>query len=86
MTDLETAIERIQEAVDTTPADHPNRAGRLQDLGTGYHARYLRTKAMTDLETVIQQYQDALDNSSSPVKDRLRPGKILFTLHAEARN
>lgn len=71
MTDLETAIQRHQEAVDITPADHPNRAGRLQSLGLGYGNRYQRTGAIADLERTTQPLQEALgatflDHSASP--------------------
>jgi tetratricopeptide (TPR) repeat protein len=68
MTDLKMAIQRYQEALDTTPADHPDRASRLESLGIGYRDRYQRTGAMTDLEIAIQRYQEALDHSSSPIK------------------
>ena len=83
---LETAIERFREAVDATSADHPDRADRLQSLGIGYGIRYRRTKATADLEAAIQQYQEALDSISSPVNNRLRPGKLLFTLNIEIKN
>ena len=49
MTDLETAIQQYQEAVDATPADHPDRARRLQSLGIGYRDRYQRTGATIHL-------------------------------------
>ncbi|KAF7504589.1 hypothetical protein GJ744_002084 [Endocarpon pusillum] len=54
ITDLEIAIQPYQEALDTTPADHPDRARRLQDLGTGYGDTYQKTGARTDLEIAIQ--------------------------------
>ena len=77
MTDLETAIQRCQEALEVTPADHPDRAAQLHDLGAGYRARYQETRTMTDLEMSIQRFQEGLDQSSSPVKDRLRAGRVL---------
>lgn len=57
MADLDTAIQRFQDALDKTPADHPNRASRLQDLGAGYGNRYLATGAMGDLDIAIQWFQ-----------------------------
>jgi hypothetical protein len=60
MTDLEIAIQRIQEALDITPADHPDRAGHIYSLGFGYRDRYKRTGVMTDLEITIQRFQEAL--------------------------
>ncbi|KAF7502933.1 hypothetical protein GJ744_004809 [Endocarpon pusillum] len=86
MTDLGIAIQRYQEGLDTTPADHPERARRLLDLGIGYRDRYQRTGAVTDLEIAIQRYQEALDHSSSFINNRLRSGRLLLTLHAQAGN
>ncbi len=70
MADLETAIQQYQEALDNTPNDHPDRAGRLHSLGKGYHGRYQRTEAIADLETAIQRYQEALDNTPDNHPDR----------------
>ncbi len=84
MTDLETAIQRLQEALDATLADHPDRAGRLGSLGVGYYERYQRTGTMADLETAIQRFQEALHHSSAPVTDRLKAGRVLLILRANA--
>ncbi|KAF7502925.1 hypothetical protein GJ744_004801 [Endocarpon pusillum] len=70
MTDLKIAIQRYHEALDATPADHPDRANRLGGLGVGYRDRYQRTEAMTDLEMAIQQYQEALDTTPADHPDR----------------
>jgi hypothetical protein len=40
MTDLEIAIQRLQEALDATPADHPDWARQLYSLGARYRDRY----------------------------------------------
>jgi tetratricopeptide (TPR) repeat protein len=61
MADLETAIQHSREALDATPADHPDRPHRLESLGNGYQDRYRRTGAIADLETAIQHSQEALD-------------------------
>ncbi len=61
MGDLEKAIQRYQEALNATPAGHPDRACRLHDLGRGYLDRYRRTETPTDLETAIQEVQEALN-------------------------
>ncbi|KAJ3577748.1 hypothetical protein NPX13_g2817 [Xylaria arbuscula] len=86
MADLETAIQRVQESLDLTPDNHPDKAGRLQDLGIGYRDRYQRTGAMADLETAIEQFKKAMDHSSSPTLDRLRPSMRLLQLHAQVNN
>jgi tetratricopeptide (TPR) repeat protein len=49
--------------LDRTPADHPEHARRLEDLGAGYRDRYLATGAMEDLDTAIQLYQDAINRT-----------------------
>ena len=85
MVDLETAIQRFQEALDATPVDHPDRADRLGSLGAGYGDRYQRTGTMADLETAIQRFQEALNHSSAPVTDRLKAGRMLLTLHANTQ-
>lgn len=82
MADLDTAFQHYQEALDRTPADHPERAGRLQYLGAGHHDRYQATGAMAEFDTAIQQFQEALDHSTSPAKDRLMTGKTLLAWRA----
>ena len=86
MADLGTAIKRSQEALDTTPVDHPDRARQLHSLGLVYHNRYQKTESTADRETAIQRYQEALNQSSSPVRDRLRAGKSLLDVHAKAEH
>ncbi|RYP05472.1 hypothetical protein DL765_009836 [Monosporascus sp. GIB2] len=46
ISDLEEAIGVAREAVDATPQDHPDRAGRLNNLGVRLGNRYSRTGAM----------------------------------------
>ena len=53
MADLETAIQLARQAVDATPADHPNRAGALDSLGHRLSDRCSRTGAATNLEEAI---------------------------------
>ena len=72
MADLDTAIQRSQEAVDATPADHPDRARRLDNLGIGYHDRYQRTGTIADLDTAIQRSQEAVDATPADHLDRVR--------------
>ena len=85
MADLDTAIQRLQEALDRTPIDHPDRALRLEGLGVGYDNKYQATGAMADLDIAIQRYQEALENATSLAKDRLRAGRALLTIHAQAK-
>jgi hypothetical protein len=46
MQDLEQAIKVAQQAVDSTPVDYPDRAGRLNNLGAKLESRYKRTGQM----------------------------------------
>ncbi|MCJ1242699.1 hypothetical protein MMC14_010708 [Varicellaria rhodocarpa] len=72
MADLEEAIQVGQEAVDTTPQDHPNRAVRLNNLGGGLGNRYSRTGAIADLEEAIQVGREAVDATPQDHSDRAR--------------
>ena len=68
------AIQLFQEALDATPADHPNRTHRLQDLGVEYQDRYQREGAIADLDNAIQLFQEALD--AIPVDHPSRAGQL----------
>jgi len=72
MAGLEMFIKQFQKALNTTPADHPDRARRLHLLGAGYRDRYERTETMTDLEMAIQQFQKALNATPADHLDRAR--------------
>lgn len=72
MADLHTAIQRSQEALDATPADHPDLVGRLHSLGIKYNERYRRTETIADLDTAIQRYNGALDTTPADHPDRAR--------------
>lgn len=61
MTDLNTIIQRRQDALAATPDDHPDRARRLHILAVGYYIKYRKTRESTDLEPAIQQLQNALE-------------------------
>ncbi|CCD51204.1 hypothetical protein BofuT4_P085660.1 [Botrytis cinerea T4] len=74
MEDLETAIQQFQEALDTTPENHLDLAGRFNSLGVGYRDRYQRTGAIEDLEMAIQQSQKAVD--ATPKKHSVRAGRL----------
>jgi len=50
MDDLEEAITAARQAVESTPSDHPARAGWLSNLGSKLKSRYKRTGQMADLE------------------------------------
>jgi hypothetical protein len=86
MADLDTAIQRYEEALERTPADHPEWAGRFGTLGGGYHTRYQATGVIADLDTTIQRYQEALNHSPSLVNYRLTLDRNLLELLANIEN
>ena len=63
MADLDTAIQQYQEALDRTPADHPEQASQFQSLAIAYYNKYLALGAIADLEIAIQQCQKSLDRT-----------------------
>src|SRR2546421_9846945 len=60
MEDLEEAIRKAEEAVKATPEDHPDLAGRLNNLGNKLERRYERTGKMEDLEEAIRKAEEAV--------------------------
>jgi tetratricopeptide (TPR) repeat protein len=61
MADLNEAIQYVQQAVDTTPEDHPHWAVYINNLGAQLGDRYLRMGAIADLEEAIQIIRQAID-------------------------
>jgi predicted RNase H-like HicB family nuclease len=61
MKNLEEAIERARKAIELTPDDHPDKAGRLNNLGNKLKSRYERTGMMRDLEEAIETARKAVE-------------------------
>src|SRR5437762_1771972 len=61
MEDLEEAIRKAEGAVKATPQDHPDLAGRLNNLGNMLESRYERTGRMEDLEEAIRKAEGAVE-------------------------
>ena len=59
MDDLDRAIATNEQAVESTPVDHPNRAGTLNNLGTALQSRFERTGSMDDLDRAIVTNEQA---------------------------
>ena len=59
-----------QAAVDATPADHPNRARYLSNLGSALQTRFERTGALADLDAAIEAGQAAVDATPAGHPDR----------------
>ncbi|RYP48549.1 hypothetical protein DL768_005588 [Monosporascus sp. mg162] len=63
ITDLEEAIGVAREAVESTPHDHPDQAGRLSNLGTKLGRRYERTGETANLEEAIEVARQAVEST-----------------------
>jgi len=70
MADLEAAIRAVQQAINSTPEDHPDRAGKLNNLGNKLESRYKRTGGIADLEAAIQVAEQAVDSTPEDHPDR----------------
>ena len=70
MKDLEEAIQTARQAVESTPADHPDQAGRLNNLGNKLESRYERTGEMKDLEEAIQTARQAVESTPADHPDQ----------------
>ncbi|MGS2646644.1 CHAT domain-containing protein [Streptosporangium sp. LJ11] len=58
-----------------TPADHPNRFGRLSNLGTALQTRYLRGGVPDDLDNAIDALREAVDAAPAD-NHHARPGVL----------
>ncbi|XTI93403.1 TPR-like protein [Cenococcum geophilum] len=77
MEDLEEAILVARQAIDVTPKDHPDLAGRLNNLGNKLKSRYERTGKIEDLEEAILVARQAVDVTP---KDHPNLAPVLNTL------
>jgi Tetratricopeptide repeat len=71
MDDLGRAIVTNQQAVESTPIDHPDRAGRLNDLGIALRSRFERTGSKDDLDRAISTIEQAAMSETAPPFIRL---------------
>jgi tetratricopeptide (TPR) repeat protein len=60
----------MQEAVDLTPAGHPDQARRLQSLAAAFGNRYRKLEELKDMETALHTYQEAVDLTPTGHPDR----------------
>lgn len=59
--DLDRAVVACQDALRSTPADHPGRAARLNNLGVALKTRFGRTGDAADLDNAIDVAQQSVD-------------------------
>src|SRR5207247_2646710 len=67
---LTRAVSVASMTVDITPQDHPDRAGRLRNLGTWLGRRFERTGLMDDLNCIIDVASMAADSIPYDHPDR----------------
>ena len=70
MEDLNRAVDIADTAVATTPPDHPDRAGRLSDLGNILGTRFQRMGTIDDLNRAIDMADMAVAATPSDHPDR----------------
>ena len=61
MDDLDRAIVTNEQAVESTPDDHPDRAMYLNNLGIALQSRFERTGSMDDLDRAIVTNEQAVE-------------------------
>ncbi|MCA1675927.1 MAG: tetratricopeptide repeat protein, partial [Actinobacteria bacterium] len=81
--DLDEAIAVGRAAVSTTPDDHPDRAGRLSNLGAALRSRFDRTGAQSDLDEAITTYVQAAEVGSGAPSVRIRAAWQAASLGAQ---
>jgi hypothetical protein len=66
LADLDRAVDVGEQAVAATPADHPDRAALLSNLGLALQVRYERAGALADLRRVVTSSREAAGVVSAP--------------------
>ncbi|KAJ7736600.1 CHAT domain-containing protein [Mycena maculata] len=74
LNDLEASVQILQEVVDLTRVDHPDRASWLQGLAASLGSRYRRLGDVKDLEAAVQKFQEAMD--LTPADNPNRPSRL----------
>ena len=71
MEDLDRAIETSEQAVKSTPVDHPNRATRLNSLGNALQSRFEMMGSMEDLDRAIETNEQGANSNTAAPSHRL---------------
>src|SRR5262249_24732517 len=79
-----TAVEALRDGVDAAPADHPNRAGQLSNLGNALQARFERTGTQADLEAALSAFVLAAGVGSAAPSFRIRAARAAAGLAARS--
>ena len=70
LADLDAAIDLLRQAVAASPADHPDRARYLSNLGVALRARFERTGDRADLDAAVDAGRQAVAASPADHPDR----------------
>jgi len=70
MEDLDCAIKINEQAVISTPADHPNCAMYLDSLGNALQRRFERTGSMEDINRAIDTKKRAMESTPADHSNR----------------
>ncbi|KAF8183258.1 CHAT domain-containing protein [Mycena galopus ATCC 62051] len=70
LNDLDAAIDKLQEAVDLRPEDHPGRAEQLQDLAMCFTDRFRQFGDLKDSKAALQRDQEAVDLTPADHPDK----------------
>ncbi|TPX13063.1 uncharacterized protein E0L32_006489 [Thyridium curvatum] len=81
---LDRMINTTQQAVESTPVGHPERASFLRTLAEGFHEKYRITKATSDFESALTYNMSVIHQENAPVLTRILAGKEVLNLCAEA--
>ncbi|CAH0046024.1 unnamed protein product [Clonostachys solani] len=82
-TDIDSACQRFQEALDETPNDLPERTKRLHSLCKATIYQAVEAGRDPSAVQILQHLHEAFANTSSPTSSRIRVGKQLYALHVE---
>ena len=72
MDDLDRAIVTKEQAVESTPVDHPDHAIYLNNLGNALQSRFERTGSMDDLDRAIVIKEQAVESTPVDHPNRAR--------------
>ncbi|KAG8413806.1 hypothetical protein J3459_012471 [Metarhizium acridum] len=75
MDDLNRAVDVVNMAVDATPKDHPDRAGRLNILGINLVRRFDRTGSMDDLNCALLCFKQGWACHTAPPSIRIHQAR-----------
>ena len=84
MDDLDRAIVTNEQAVESTPDDHPDRAMYLNNLGSALQSRFERTGSMDDLDRAIVTNEQAVESTPDDHPDRAGSAEQFGERTAEA--